>query len=394
MSHDYELLVVGGGPAALAAARSFREAGGDGPVGLITDERRIPYNRPPLSKDLLRGEIDEDELALEDDRWFADNRVGIVGSRAVALDIDRREVTLSGGAKLTYGRCVLATGAEPTRLPVPGNDDPRVRVLRSLDDLRDLRRELDDHVRVVVVGSGFIGCEIAASLRAIGHSVALVSDEPAPNERRLGAQAAAQIARWLGELGVELAFGAQVSAIERAGSRLEIHADDVRVTGDLVLMATGVTPRSELAAIAGVQLEDGAVRADAAMRTAAPDVLAAGDVCLAENEAAGRHLRVEHWGDALGQGSVAGRTAAGAHASWDDVPGFWSTIGGHTLKYAAWGDGYDEVRFEPGADGAFSAWYGRDSRLAGVLSHELDDAYERGRELIANGAPWNGAPWR
>ncbi len=389
MSRDYELLVVGGGPAGLAAARSFREAGGDGPVGLITDERRIPYNRPPLSKDLLRGEIDEDELALEDDRWFADKHVGIVGARAVALDVDRREVALSGGAKLRYGSCVLATGAEPSRLPVPGNDDPRVRVLRSLDDLRDLRRELDDEVRVAVVGSGFIGCEIAASLRTIGHPVALVSDEPAPNERRLGAEAGAQIARWLDELGVELQLGAEVAAIERAGSRIEIHADAVRVTSDLVLMATGVTPRSELAALAGIELEDGAVPADAGMRTAAPGVLAAGDVCQAKNEAAGRHLRVEHWGDALGQGGVAGRTAAGADAKWDDVPGFWSTIGGRTLKYAAWGDGYDEVRFEPGADGAFSAWYSRDSRLVGILSHELDEIYERGRELIARGATWS-----
>ena len=226
VSSDYELLVIGGGPAGLAAARAYRQAGGKGPVALVSDERRIPYNRPPLSKDLLRGEISESELALEEERWFVEQRIGLVGARAVALDPTKREVTLSGGRPLSYTSCLLAPGAEPKRLPVPGNDDPRVRVLRSLDDLRDLRSELDDGLAVVVVGSGFIGCEIAASLRLLGHPVVLASDEPAPNERRLGAQAAAEIAGWLDELGVELALGAEVTKIARAGGRLEVRTGD------------------------------------------------------------------------------------------------------------------------------------------------------------------------
>jgi 3-phenylpropionate/trans-cinnamate dioxygenase ferredoxin reductase component len=389
MSADYELLVVGGGAAALAAARAYRQAGGRGSVALISDERRIPYNRPPLSKDLLRGEIGEHELALEEERWFVEQRIGLIGARAVAVEPEIYEVTLSGGRKLRYASCLLAPGAEPKRLPVPGNDDPRVRVLRSLDDLRDLRRELDDARAVVVVGSGFIGCELAASLRLLNHPVVLVSDEPAPNQRRLGAEAAAEIARWLGELGVELELGAEVTEIARAGARLAVSTGDRQVLGDLVLMATGVAPRSELAIAAGLAIEGGAVQTDAGMRTSTNGVLAAGDVALAENAAAGRRLRVEHWGDALGQGSVAGSTAAGNECAWDDVPGFWSTIGRRTLKYAAWGDGYDEARFERGPSGSFSAWYGRDSKLVGVLSHELDDAYERGRELIAGGAPWS-----
>jgi NADPH-dependent 2,4-dienoyl-CoA reductase/sulfur reductase-like enzyme len=124
------------------------------------------------------------------------------------------------------------------------------------------------------------------------------------------------------------------------------------------------------------------------MRSTVDGVLAAGDVCLAENRAAGRRLHVEHWGDALGQGRIAGQTVAGLQASWDEVPGFWSTIGNRTLKYAAWGDGYDEVSFRSGPDGAFTAWYGREGRVVGVLAHEDDDSYERGRELIAEGASW------
>ena len=122
--------------------------------------------------------------------------------------------------------------------------------------------------------------------------------------------------------------------------------------------------------------------------TAREGLLAAGDVCRADNLAAGRPLRVEHWGDALGQGAVAGQTAAGVEAGWDEVPGFWSTIGTRTLKYAAWGDGFDATRLHRGDEGAFAAWYGRDGRIAGVLTHERDDDYDRGRELIAQGAPW------
>ncbi|MGZ4166002.1 MAG: FAD-dependent oxidoreductase, partial [Solirubrobacteraceae bacterium] len=178
-----------------------------------------------------------------------------------------------------------------------------------------------------------------------------------------------------------------VDAIERQGGRLEVRAGAQRVGAPVVIMATGVAPRGEL--LDGrVSLEGGAVPVDSAMRSELPGVLAAGDVCIAFNDAAGRRLRVEHWGDALAQGAIAGRTAAGEQAAWRDVPGFWSTIGRRTLKYAAWGDGYDEVRFEPRDGEAFTAWYRRDGRVVGVLAHDSDDAYERGRELIAEGAPW------
>ncbi len=390
MSVDFELLVIGGGPASLSAARGYRAAGGPGSVGIVGDEKRMPYSRPPLTKELMRDEITEDELPLEDEEWLARQRVALVGGRAVRLDHAAHRVTLSGGRTLTYDRCVLATGAEPTRLPVPGSDDPAVRVMRSLDDLRELRSRLRPHGAVIVIGSGFIGCEIAASLCRRGHQVALVSDEPSPNGRRLGDTAGDRIAAWLSDEGVELHLGVPVEAIERRADQLHVAAAGASVSAPIVVMATGVAPRSELVAGAlAVDDADGAVPVDSAMRTALPDVLAAGDVCLAHNEAAGRALRVEHWGDALGQGETAGRTAAGQAAAWSDVPGFWSTIGGRTLKYAAWGDGYDECRFDARQRSAFAVWYGRDGRTVGVLAHECDDAYDEGRRLIAEGATWN-----
>jgi NADPH-dependent 2,4-dienoyl-CoA reductase/sulfur reductase-like enzyme len=390
VSDELELVVIGGGPAGLSAARGFREAGGRGNVAIVADEHRMPYRRPPLTKDLLRGETGEDELALEQDEWLVEHRVALVAGRAVALDPAARRVVLSGGRTLSYSHCVLATGAEPTRLPVPGADDPGVRVLRTLDHLRELLARLPQGGgTVAVIGSGFIGCEIASSLRRRGERVVLISDEPAPNQARLGPQTAEKIDAWLRDEGVRLELGSGVDSLERRGAQLHVRADATSVTADLVVMATGVAPRSELLAPSGTELDNGAVPTDAAMRTALPDVLAAGDVCVAQNAAAGRPLRVEHWGDALIQGELAGRSAAGAPVQWNQVPGFWSTIGEHTLKYAAWGDGYDTTRFEQYRGGGFTAWYGLRGRIVGVLAHAADEDYERGRKLIAEGAAWN-----
>jgi NADPH-dependent 2,4-dienoyl-CoA reductase/sulfur reductase-like enzyme len=388
VSDEAELLVVGGGPAGLAAIRSYRRADGTGAATIVCDEGRMPYRRPPLTKELLRGEIDESALPLESEPWLAEQSVSLVSGRAVALDPAAHTVTLVGGRHLRYGRCVLATGAEPRRLSVPGCDDPGVRVVRSLDQVRELVHRLRSAPDVIVIGSGFIGCEIAASLRRRGHGVTLVSDEPAPNARRLGDEAGSELARWLADEGVILHLGADVEEIRREEDALWVSAGAARLRAPVVVMATGVAPRVELLAGEPAALSDGAVAVDETMRTALPDLLAAGDVCRAFNVAAGRTLSVEHWGDALTQGEIAGSTAAGAPASWDSVPGFWSTIGTRTLKYAAWGDGHDEIVFERRPDGGFTAHYLRDGRLVGVLAHQADDVYERGQQLIAAGASW------
>ncbi|HET9102160.1 MAG TPA: FAD-dependent oxidoreductase [Solirubrobacteraceae bacterium] len=389
MSRDarHELLVVGGGPAALAALRAFRAAGGEGRASLITDEHRMPYMRPAVSKALLRGELSEQDVALHEDRELGEMGIELISGRAVGLDPAAHTVMLSGGRECSYRRCLLATGAEPVRLPVDGVEDPAVRTLRSIDDLRELRARLSAGMPVVIIGSGFIGCEIAASLRSLGHPVTVCSQESAPNVARIGDQAAAAIAGWLQETGTELRLGAEVRSVSRSGGQLAVHTDAGTAVGGLVVMAAGVSPRAELAALAGLALEQRAIPTDERMRTGLPDVLAAGDVARAQNATAGRRLRIEHWGDALAQGQVAGQTAAGEGARWTSVPGFWTQIGDHTLKYAGWGDGFDEIRLDADAAG-FTAWYRGGDRITGVLTHGHDDDYEQGRELVAAGAPW------
>ena len=271
--------------------------------------------------------------------------------------------------------------------PVAGTEEPGVHVLRTAGHALALRAAAQPGADVVIVGSGFIGCEAAASLRARGCRVTLVSQEPAPQRERLGAAVAARLAGWLEDEGVSAHYETDLERIERRDGRLQVTTAGQALTADLVLLASGVRARAELAADAGLALaEGGEIPVDAHMRTDLQDVLACGDCALAHNATAGRRLHVEHWGDALGQGAVAGATAAGHDAPWDEVPGFWSTIGTRTLKYAAWGDGFDDARLDLDGEG-FTAWYARAGRCVGVLTHERDADYDRGRALIAAGEP-------
>jgi 3-phenylpropionate/trans-cinnamate dioxygenase ferredoxin reductase subunit len=176
--------------------------------------------------------------------------------------------------------------------------------------------------------------------------------------------------------------------VARSGGAVAGFADGREQPADAVLLALGIARNSELGAAAGVAVDDG-VLVDSAMVSSEPRLLAAGDVAFAANAAAGRRLRVEHWGEALNQGGVAGRTLAGQEASWDVAPGFWSTLGERTVKYAGWGDDWDEVRFEPGEGASFTAWYGRGGEIVGVLAHEHDEDYEEGKRLIEARAPWS-----
>ncbi|MEA2153762.1 MAG: hypothetical protein QOI18_1995 [Solirubrobacteraceae bacterium] len=382
------IAIVGAGPAGFATARAYREHGGDGEVTLIGEEPLAPYRRPPLTKEFLRGELDDAELALEQPSWFASNGVTLrLGVRATAIDPARGVVLLAGGERVQADATVIATGSEPVRPEVPGIEHPGVMTMRTLADSAALRERARAGGRIIVIGTGFIGCEIAGSLAMRGDAVTLVGEEALPQLERLGESAAQRIAGWLQELGVELVCGTPVRAIHD-GRVVELE-DRLHLHGHCVVLGMGAQPRGQVARATGLRMNGASVVVDESMRATrgAGAVLAVGDVACAYNTSAGRHLSVEHWGDALEHGALAGQALAGRDGAWASVPGFWSTIGARTLKYAAWGDGYDQSRMDSHDDGAFTVWYARGGSTVGVLTHERDEDYERGRELVRAAQP-------
>ena len=392
MNQNDRIVIVGGGPAGLSVARAYREIGGRGRVVLLTAEPYSPYRRPPLSKEYLRGEIPRDELPIESLHWYEENGVELRTTTLVAgLDRDRGVIETENGEEVPYDACVLATGSEPIRIPIPGADDPEVLVMRTIENSERLQSRADEGSRAIVVGSGFIGCEAAASLSLRGVEVTLVSQEEGPQRERLGKDASRRLQGWLKGYGVNLRMGTDVESIERRDERFEVAvASGEPVSGQTVLLAAGVRPRTQLAEEAGLEMERGGVVTDSSMRTSAPGIFAVGDIAFAMNGTAGSRQKVEHWGDALEHGRVAGTVLAGGEAIWKEVPGFWSTIGDKTLKYWAWSGGWDEARFveKDGSEGeAFAVWYGREGVTVGVLAHNTDEEYEEGRELIERGAP-------
>jgi 3-phenylpropionate/trans-cinnamate dioxygenase ferredoxin reductase component len=389
VNRDLHLMIVGAGPAGLATARAYRQGGGRGRVTMLTPEAYAPYRRPPLTKEYLRGEASREDLPIESDGWYEENKVELRLLTSVGVvERERRIVITDEGEELSYDVCVLATGSEPVRPPIPGGDDPEVLTMRTVENSTRLQSRVGEGDRAVVVGSGFIGCEACASLSLRGAAVTLASHEQSPQRSRLGREVGERIEGWLGDFGVELRLGVRIEGVERKDGGLSVNLDDGdTLDAGTVLFATGVRPRIRLAAEAGLEVDHGIIT-DSSMRTSAPGIYAVGDIAQAYNESAGRHLSVEHWGDALEHGRIAGTVIAGREAAWSRIPGFWSTIGDKTLKYRAWGDGWDEQVFEDEGE-AFTVWYGKEGVLVGVLSHGMDEDYKRGRGRIESGEPFS-----
>ena len=390
--HPVDLVIVGSGPAGLGVARGYRDSGGAGTVLLVSADSHPPYARPPLTKEYLRGETGADELPLAPDSWYAEQQVTLrLGSPVTKVRPASRHLTLSDGSTVAYRHLALATGSSPVPLGVPGGDDPGLVYVRDRHSGEALRGIAERSGNVVVIGSGFIGCEAAASFALRGVSAILVTDEESPHAGRLGAAAGERITSWLEEVGVDLVLGDGVDALTRSddGWRVEL-VSGRSLVADAVVIGSGARPNLGLAESAGLRLDGGGISTDAFLQTSDSAIWAVGDVACAHNPVAGRALRVEHWGEAEAMGEIAGANIAAADASgatrgWEQAPGFWSTIGHHTLKYTAWGDGYDQSELVENGAG-WAVWYAEDSIVVGVLCCDWDQAYERGRELVERGA--------
>jgi 3-phenylpropionate/trans-cinnamate dioxygenase ferredoxin reductase subunit len=369
------------------AAETLREEGFDGRVVLIGAEPERPYERPPLSKDYLRGESERTAVYLQEDPgWYDEHAVELRTSTAVeSLDVGGSAVVLGGGERIDYDALLLATGAEPKRPPLPGLELEGVHVLRTLEDSDVLRGVLDQGGRLVVVGAGWIGCEVAASARQRGMDVAVVEPQSVPLEGVLGPELGAFYRDVHAEHGVELHLGSGVEAIEGAGRAESVRtADGTTLEADAVLIAVGVAPR--IASAEGVLDLDNGILVDAGLRASAPGVFAAGDVANHHHPLFGR-LRVEHWANALEQGPAAARAMLGQDVTYDRVPYFFSDQYDIGMEYAGHSQPGDEVVFrgDP-AMREFIAFWLRDGRVAAGMNVNVWDVNEDIQQLVRSGA--------
>ncbi|TDO07216.1 pyridine nucleotide-disulfide oxidoreductase [Mycobacterium sp. BK086] len=370
------MVVIGSGPAAVSAAERFRQIDSHSPVTVVTADVHPPYQRPPLSKDFLRG--DTDSVRLHDPDWFTKRSIRVLTDSPVH-DIDLAHSVVHCAAEdFDYRTLVIASGAAPAPLPVPGSDNAML--LRSLEDATRLRDQARGATTAVVIGAGFIGCEAAASLASRGLSVTVVAPEESPQRGRLGEQAGKRILQLLTDAGVHYIGGAEAHALESGVVHLD-NGDTLRA--DMIVAATGISPNNALAEAAGLAVHEGRITVGADMATTAAGVYAAGDVALADNATAQRPVPTEHWQDAIDQGALAGAAAAGQPGTWGAVPGFWTTIGEATVKYSGWGGDFDNSYLIDHGDG-FTVWYEADGAAVGILTHNADTEYALGQLLVAH----------
>lgn len=354
MTTEPTYLIVGGGLAGAIAAQTLREEGFDGRITLLGDDSHRPYERPPLSKDYLQGKADRDSIFVHPETWFVDHAVDLcLGAAVTSLDPASRTVTTATGARLGYDKLLLATGSTPRRLSLPGSDLDGEHYLRTVEDSDRIKTGFARARRVAIIGAGWIGLETAAAARHAGLDVTLLESAAMPLLRALGPEAAPIFADLHRAHGVDLRC--QVAVAELIGSNGSVTgvmlSDGSRIEADMVLVGVGITPNIELAAAAGLRVENGVI-VDEHLRTSDPDIYAAGDVANAYSPRLGRHLRVEHWANARRQGANAAKAMLGQDAVDTRPSYFYSDQYDLGMEYT--GDispsGYDQVIFRRQAD--------------------------------------------
>jgi 3-phenylpropionate/trans-cinnamate dioxygenase ferredoxin reductase component len=397
MPAEATFVIAGASLAGAKTAEALREEGFGGQIVLIGAEPHFPYERPPLSKEYLQGAAGRDAIFVHEDGWYADNGVDLrLGTAVTAVDRGAHEVALAGGERLRYDKLLLATGAVPRRLPVPGADADGVLYLRTVDDSDRMREALAAASRVVVVGAGWIGLEVAASARNAGPEVTIVEEMDLPLLRVLGPEVAPVFLNLHREHGVDVRLGSRVAEVLVSGGRggearaagVRLH-DGTEIGADVVVVGIGVVPAVDLAEAAGLEVEDGVVT-DAALRTSDPDIFAAGDVARAYHPVLGRRIRVEHWANALNQPPTAARAMLGKDAAFERLPFFYTDQYDLGMEYAGYtqpGE-YDRVVFRGDVGKReFIAFWLSGGRLLAGMNVNVWDVTDTIQRLIAAGQP-------
>lgn len=383
------VVIVGGGAAASSAAAALRASGFDAAVTIVSCAEEAPYERPPLSKAFLTGACSAADLQLRSSEWYADNDVQLrLGTTVGALDVDGHAVVLSGGERLPYDRALLATGGSPRRLPDVDND--RVLYLRDIDDAEALAERMVPGEPLVVLGGGFIGCEVAASARALGVEVTVLEMADHPLERVLGPD----VGRIVGEIhrdhGVRLRTGERVESVEAGPHGVRVTTDRGQLECSNLVVAVGLLPRVELALGSGLAVDSrtGGIVTDRYCRTTAPDVFAAGDVAAHDHPHCDGLVRVEHHDNAVRQGAAAARSMLGDAQPYADPHWFWSDQYSHNLQHVGRSDGCDETVVRGSvAERSFSVISLTAGRVRSVFALDRATDVLGGRRLIHSGRP-------
>jgi 3-phenylpropionate/trans-cinnamate dioxygenase ferredoxin reductase subunit len=383
-----QYVIVGAGLAGAKAAETLRQEGFDGRLVLIGDEPERPYERPPLSKDYLRGETADRPYVHAED-FYRDNEIELLTStRVTGLGAGMRELLLEGDRRLGYDRLLLTTGAVPRRLDVPGAELDGIHYLRTLEDSERIGERIESGHRLVVVGSGWIGAEIAASARQKGCEVTMIEMSSLPLERVLGPEVGQIYLDLHRDHGVEFLPETTVERFEGQGAvERVLTRDGASIETQFVVVGVGVAPRTGLVETAGIRIDNG-IAVDEHLESSVPGIYAAGDVANAHHPFYGRRIRVEHWANALNQGPVAARSMLGKPASYDEIPYFFSDQYDAGMEYSGFATSWDEVVFRGDVAGReFVAFWLTRGRVVAGMNVNVWDVNEVIRQLIRSRQP-------
>jgi 3-phenylpropionate/trans-cinnamate dioxygenase ferredoxin reductase subunit len=388
-----DFLLVGGGMASAHCAAELRRRGADGSVLLVGREPEPPYERPPISKEYLRGDAGREDAHVNGGRsWYEENGVELLtGKNVMGLDLEARTAKIQGGEEVSFDKALLGTGAMVNILRVEGAENEGIHYLRAFGNADAIRADAEGAEHVVLIGGSYIGCEVAASLTARGTKCTIIAMEDVALSRTFGEDAGRWFQGRLESHGVTFHGGETLSAFEGDGRvRAVVTESGLSVACDTVIVGAGVRPDAMLAQRAGIEVGDGGIVCDSKLQTSAPGIYAAGDCCSYESVVHGRRIHVEHWDVAMQQGIHAAANMLGADADYAVVPYFFSDLADWaSLEYV--GPAYEwdrEVWRGDREGGEFSVWYLRGDRVAACLSVGRSEELAEARQMIAEGAPF------
>lgn len=390
---EVDFLLIGGGMASANCAAELRRRGAEGSVLLVGREPEPPYERPPLSKEYLRGEAGREDAHVNSPSWYEENGVELLSGRNVlSLDAEARTAKIQGGEEVAFGKALLGTGAMVNILRAEGAENEGIHYLRAFGNSDAIRADAETASHVVLIGGSYIGCEVAASLTARGTKCTIIAMEDVALSRTFGEGAGGWFQQQLEEHGVTFHGGETLGAFEGDGRvKAVVTESGLAVECDAVIVGAGVRPDTMLAQRAGIEVGDGGIVCDSKLQTSVEGIYAAGDCCSYESVVHGRRIHVEHWDVAMQQGQHAAGNMLGADADYVVVPYFFSDLADWaSLEYVGPAYEWDEEVWRGDREsGEFSVWYLQGGRVAGCLSVGRSEELAKAREMIAEGADFS-----